>query len=138
MADGRRRPSDLRVRIGGLRKAGLGLWLAVADALEGNLDYLEGAPERAVRLLDKSEEAFRRLHMPCLAACARKRRGQLAGGEWGSRLGDESDAELSALGVVNPERWTRAYWSMFDVSVLTVRTHDGEAHTSDRTPPPFA
>ena len=137
LADGRPCPADVRSRIGGLRRAGLGLWSAVADALEGNLDYLEGAPERAVRLLDQAEETFRRLHMPCLAACARKRRGQLAGGEWGRRLEDESDAELAALGVANPERWTRAYWSMFDVSALALRTHDGEPRQGDLTPSPF-
>jgi len=137
IANGRRCPADIRARIGGLRKAGPGLWLPVADALEGNLDYLEGAPERAVRLMDRAEEAFRRLHMPCLAACARKRRGQLAGGEWGRRLEDESEAELSALGVVNAERWTRAYWSMFDVSAMTVRTQDGDSMAAEPTPPPF-
>jgi len=128
MADGRAgsaQAAEIKVQVDGLRKVGLELWAAVADALEGNLDYLDGEPERAVRLLGQSEASFRRLHMLCLAACARKRRGQLAGGEVGRRLEDEADAELAALGVANVERWTRAYWSMFDASALALRTHGG-------------
>ena len=98
----------------------------MADALESNLEYLEGAQERAIRRLGQAEEKFRRLHMLCLAACARKRRGQFVGGELGKRLDGEADGALRVRGVTNPTRWTRAYWSMFDVTAAVLRTDDGE------------
>jgi hypothetical protein len=64
--------------------------------------------------------------MPCLAACARKRRGQLARSALGDRLQTEADAELRALGVASPDRWARAYWSMFEIGPASVPTdvHD--------------
>jgi hypothetical protein len=117
IAHDRAEPNEARtVRecVEGLRKLGLGIWLAVADALESNLDYLEGNRDLAVLRLDNAEQAFRRLHMLCLAACARKRRGQFTRDNLGQRLEDEADYELRTLGVAVPARWCRAYWSMFD------------------------
>lgn len=120
------RAAEIRETVASLRLLGLPLWSAVADALESNLEYLEGAQERAIRRLGQAEEKFRRLHMLCLAACARKRRGQFVGGELGKRLDGEADGALRVLGVTNPTRWTRAYWSMFDVTAAVLRTDDGE------------
>ncbi len=110
-----------------LRGLGLALWTAVADALEANLDYLRGDRDLALRRLNDAELSLRQLYMPCLAACARKRRGQFARSALGDRLQTEADAELRALGVANPDRWTRAYWSMFDLSPASVPTESGGA-----------
>jgi serine/threonine protein kinase len=109
-----------------LRGLGLALWIAVADALEANLDYLRGNRDAALRSLNDAELSFRQLYMPCLAACARKRRGQLARSALGDRLQTEADAELRALGVASPDRWARAYWSMFEIGPASVPTdvHD--------------
>jgi tetratricopeptide (TPR) repeat protein len=100
----------------GLRSFGLDIWLAVADALEANLDYLRGARDTALHRLEEAEQTFRRLHMLCMAACARKRRGQFVQAELGARLQLEADTELMQLGVADVERWSRAYWSIFEAS----------------------
>ncbi|HKU42437.1 MAG TPA: hypothetical protein VJR89_29965, partial [Polyangiales bacterium] len=58
-------------------------------------------------------ESFRSIqHLAC-AACARRRRGELMGGELGLRWVAEADAELERLGVRRPERFARAYFSVF-------------------------
>jgi hypothetical protein len=67
--------------------------------------------------------------MLCLAACARKRRGQFTRDEVGQRLEDEAERELRALGVAKPERWTRAYWSMFDASGAELPTQNTVTHS---------
>jgi hypothetical protein len=122
-------------RLRGLR---MGIWSAVADALEGNLEFLRGRRETALGALERAEQTFRRLHMLCLAACARKRRGQFIEGELGARLESEADSELATLGVVDVERWTGAYWSMFDARRAVERTredgHDGEAAETAASP----
>jgi tetratricopeptide (TPR) repeat protein len=109
----------------GLRASGLAIWAAVSDALEANLRYLGGEHERAARGLDAAETTFKRMGMACLAACARRRRGEFIEGELGARLRVEADAELHRLGVVDVARWTRAYWSMFDARAARARTADG-------------
>ena len=116
--------ADLHAAIEHWRNLTLPLWSAVSEAMEGNLNYLVGRTEQAMRNLDESEQQFRRLSMLCLAACARKRRGQFTSGHLGARLEGEADAELRALGVVNPARWTRAYWSMFDADSASIQTVD--------------
>jgi hypothetical protein len=45
----------------------------------------------------------------------------------GDRLQTEADAELRALGVANPDRWARAYWSMFEIGPASVPTEIYEA-----------
>jgi hypothetical protein len=126
----------IREAMTALRRLGLEIWSAVADALESNLDYLEGQRERAIQGLEEAEQTFRRLHMLCLAACARRRRGQFNPTELGRRLELEADRELVALGVAVPERWTRAYWSVFDVQVdLPTQNHRRGTET-ERSPEP--
>jgi serine/threonine protein kinase len=110
-----------------LRGLRMGIWSAVADALEGNLQFLHGQREAALRALEQGEQTFRRLHMLCLAACVRKRRGQFVDGDLGARLEAEADAELVALGVADIPRWTAAYWSMFDARAVADRTRDPDA-----------
>lgn len=109
-----------------LRSFGLDVWLAVADALEANLDFLHGARASALHRLEEAEQTFRRLHMLCLAACARKRRGQFTQAELGARLQLEADAELRQLGVVDIERWSRAYWSIFEADAAEPLTYVNE------------
>jgi hypothetical protein len=44
------------------------------------------------------------------------------GGELGKRIENEGVAQLSDLGVERPEKWCRAYFSMFDRSLIETRT----------------
>jgi len=125
IAHGRARDGEaaaVRQAVERLRGLELGIWFAVADALEANADYLAGNREAAVLKLESAEQAFRRLHMLCLAACARKRRGQFGRDELGRRLEREADQELRTLGVEDPSRWARAYWSMFDAREAELST----------------
>ena len=106
--------------IAALRALGPDIWRAAADAYDANLRCLRGEREAALACLLASERAFRGLHMRCLAACARMRHGELAGGAFGARLVHEARVELEQLGVKQPERWSRAYFSLFDPE------HEGE------------
>ncbi|MEY4510604.1 MAG: hypothetical protein RLZZ450_2726 [Pseudomonadota bacterium] len=113
--------------IAALRALGPAIWQAVADAYEANLLYLAGDREAALSLLDGAERTFRSLHMRCLGACARRRHGELAGGEFGARLIVEASRELAQLGVARPERWARAYFSLFDPALGNGLTLSSEA-----------
>jgi hypothetical protein len=96
-----------------LRRMGLGISRALADALEANLAVLEGSADAAARLLEQGEQGFRAANMLCFAACARKRRGQVVGGPVGERVEREADGQLRDFGVRDPDKWARAYFSPF-------------------------
>jgi hypothetical protein len=99
-----------------LRGASLATWHTVADALEANACLLDGELERAEQLLEQARAGFVTGHASSLAACARRRLGEVVGGELGGRWIHEADAELIRLGVARPERYARAYWSPFPYS----------------------
>jgi eukaryotic-like serine/threonine-protein kinase len=127
-------PAELaiaRESLAKLRNFGLEVWLGVADALEANLDYLRGERETSLQRLEESEQTFRRLHMLCLAACARKRRGQFMHAELGARLQLEADTQLQQLGIVDVERWSQAYWSVFDANTSQLLTYVSDEASSD-------
>jgi hypothetical protein len=54
-----------------------------------------------------AERTFDALNMPLHTAAARRRQGELLGGDGGTKLIDESDAKLAELGVRAPERFAR-------------------------------
>jgi len=110
-----------------LRTLGPEVWQGVANAYEANLAYLGGQRELALALLERAERSFRRLHARCLAACVRMRHGELAGGSFGARLTREATEELTALGVARPDRWSRAYFSLYEPDQLGALTHVTEA-----------
>ncbi|HEX4341481.1 MAG TPA: protein kinase [Polyangiaceae bacterium] len=118
-------PRTLHDAIETLRGLGLPIWRHVADAMEANSRFLQGDVEGSVDLLRESELGFRNLHMPCWAACVRKRRGEMAGQALGNRLEQEATDQLRALGILRPDRWCGAYFSMFDVALVHERTFDG-------------
>ncbi|HEY5375347.1 MAG TPA: protein kinase [Polyangiaceae bacterium] len=135
---GSRAEEELRIAsesLSKLRSFGLDIWVAVADALEANLDYLRGAREAALQRLEEAEQTFRRLHMLCFAACARKRRGQFTHAEFGARLQLEAGTQLQQLGIVDVERWSRAYWSVFETDLVQPLTYvndqEGSLSASD-------
>ncbi|WP_164019988.1 serine/threonine-protein kinase PknK [Pyxidicoccus trucidator] len=78
---------------------------AEAQLLRATEAALDGKTADALRLLDGAEASFQRLEMPLHAASARRRRGQLTGGEAGARLIAEADAILRAAGIRDPARW---------------------------------
>ncbi|MET0283072.1 MAG: protein kinase [Polyangiales bacterium] len=96
-----------------LGSLGEGIWDAVYLAFEANLLCLRRELPAALSALERSEHAFRRANMLCLAASARHRRGELSSGSFRSEIMRSADAELRALGVVQPLKWCRAYFSPF-------------------------
>jgi hypothetical protein len=98
-----------------LRLLGLPMWAATADALDANLVLLAGQRARAEVLLEGAHASFAELRMLALGACARRRHGEVVGGELGARWVSEADTELVRLGVAAPARFARTYWSPFEV-----------------------
>jgi len=69
----------------------------------GCLMAQKGQPERAVELLDLAISGLGRVDMGYLAACAKARRGALAGGEAGRELLEAARQLLVEQGIVNVE-----------------------------------
>ncbi|MCA9716411.1 MAG: AAA family ATPase [Myxococcales bacterium] len=63
----------------------------------------------ALSHLDAAAQDFDAADMRLHAACARRRRGQLIGGEPGQQLVDAADMFMARLGVRRPERWANIY-----------------------------
>jgi serine/threonine protein kinase len=65
-----------------------------------------GEGDRAVRLLESAEEGFAAAEMALHTAAARRRRGELIGGDAGRSLVTSADSWMSGQSIKNPERMT--------------------------------
>jgi hypothetical protein len=108
--------ADATQAVAQLRALGLKPWQGCADALEANLAFLDGRRESAIVLCEAAERTLRQLNLLALAACARKRRGELASGAFGARLVSEANAQLEELGVIAPDRFAAAYFAPFKLT----------------------
>ncbi len=77
--------------------------------LLGGLAATEGQPEEALRELDAAISGFTEAEMALHAACARRRKGELLGGDTGRALIAEADAVLRGQGIRDTARWTDVY-----------------------------
>ena len=68
-----------------------------------------GAQEDAVRELGVAVAGFEEADMALHAACARRRKGELVGGEEGRGLVESANATLRERGVQDVDRWTAMY-----------------------------
>jgi len=75
---------------------------------------LAGDSEAALRHLEAAEEKFTGAEMAAYRAVARRRRGELIGGDEGRELIAESDAWLEGQAVRNPTAWARMYAPGFE------------------------
>jgi hypothetical protein len=97
-----------------LRALGLPAWSATADAFEANIRVLQDKyDEDADALLERAHATFYDAQLLNLAACARRRRGELSTGALAARWLSEADFELERLGVKAQARFARAYFSPF-------------------------
>ena len=64
-----------------------------------------GRREEALPDLEAAIAGFRVADMALHAACARRRKGEILGGEEGRRLVAEADAVLEGQGIARPSRW---------------------------------
>ena len=80
--------------------------LYFAPPLQAGIAMLRGKREEALSLLDETLRLTAgRDDDTQLQQCIRRRKGVLLGGPEGRALVEQADAELSAFGIVNPERW---------------------------------
>src|SRR5262249_33971342 len=74
----------------------------LADLVEAGISRISGQ-EDAAALLKRAIERFGALDMPLHAAAARRRLGELTGGDSGQQLIDAADAWMYSHGIRNPE-----------------------------------
>ncbi|XXX78617.1 protein kinase [Sorangium sp. So ce134] len=80
-------------------------WVApMATSLRAAIAAQRGQAALALSLLESAAAAFDGSDMALFAACARRRRGQLLGGEEGRALIQAADAWMAGQGVRNPAR----------------------------------
>ena len=78
----------------------------LADLAAAGIATLTGHREEVMSLLENSAQAFTALDMSLHAAAARRRLGEVAGGERGYTLIAEADSWMRTHGIRNPERMT--------------------------------
>jgi eukaryotic-like serine/threonine-protein kinase len=79
---------------------------ALAVAVRGAASHIEGRPEESVLLLDEAATGFDSADMALMAAMARRRKGQILGGDEGRALVAAADALMTAQRIARPERMT--------------------------------
>ncbi|HZI13986.1 MAG TPA: AAA family ATPase, partial [Myxococcus sp.] len=89
-----------------LEKEGVGSAGASAALLRACILGAQGRPGEALERLEAAARGFDAADMALHAACARRRKGQLLGGDEGRALIEAADATLSEQGIRNPSRWT--------------------------------
>jgi serine/threonine protein kinase/tetratricopeptide (TPR) repeat protein len=87
---------------------------ALAEALLAGVAARRGAADEARDRLREAEEAFAAAHMALHAALARRRRGQLVGGDQGRTLVAAADAWLADQRIARPDRWAAMLAPGFD------------------------
>jgi tetratricopeptide (TPR) repeat protein len=78
----------------------------LALLLRAGAAVTRGEPERSLRLLTSSEAGLAAADMPLHAAVARRRRGELMGGDAGQSLVASTDAWMAGQAIRNPDRMT--------------------------------
>jgi len=87
-----------------IERTGAPWGLAVARLDRAGIAAARKHESEALRLLESVELDFRMLEMALYAAVARRRRGQLLGGDAGAALVAEADAWMAGQDIKNPAR----------------------------------
>jgi hypothetical protein len=82
---------------------------ASAALLRASLAAARGRPEDALGPLEAAAQGFDAAEMALHAACARRRKGQLLGGDEGQALIAAADEALRSQGIRAPARWAALY-----------------------------
>jgi hypothetical protein len=91
---------------GVLRSEATGWGDALAGLVEAGLAATRGDRSRALALVDRAEAGCDAAQMGLCAAAARRRRGELLGGEAGHALVESADAWMRQRDIRSPERMT--------------------------------
>jgi serine/threonine protein kinase/tetratricopeptide (TPR) repeat protein len=97
-----------------LEKEGTRCAVPSAALLRACLAAARGRPDEALGLLDAAAQGFDAAEMALHAACARRRKGQLLGGDEGRALIAAADDILRGQGIRAPARWAALYAPGFD------------------------
>ncbi len=73
-----------------------------------------GDRNQALAQLDLAIAGFEATHMKLYAACARRRKGELTGGQPGAAMVAEADRTMIENSIVNPRQWTAMYAPGFE------------------------
>ncbi len=82
---------------------------AGAAALRGAIAAIKGQRDQALRELDAAVALYEEAELPLQAACARRQKGVLVGGDEGRALIERADAVLRAQDIRFPDRWARMW-----------------------------
>ncbi|HEY7423795.1 MAG TPA: hypothetical protein VH682_06070, partial [Gemmataceae bacterium] len=77
--------------------------------LRAGMAVVRGRSTDALPLLQQAEDGFLSADMQLYAAVARRRLGQLLGGEAGRELVRDAEAWMTDQGIRNPARWSAMY-----------------------------
>ena len=92
-----------------MRKCNMGWSNPLALLAFAGSAAIRGKKGEAVQLLASAEQGFQAADMAIFDAVARRRRGQLLGGDEGRALVAEADARMSSQMIVNPARVSAMY-----------------------------
>jgi hypothetical protein len=79
----------------------------LAQLVRAESAMLNGRPDRALPLLKRAEDTLAGADMRIYELCARRRRGELEGGDEGRALVEGADAELRSCGARDPRKVAR-------------------------------
>ncbi len=78
----------------------------LAELIRASITAAQGEAPAAVTLLESAESGFETADMALYAAAARRRRGELLGGEEGRSVVEAADVWMAGQNIRNPERMT--------------------------------
>jgi hypothetical protein len=85
----------------------------VAQLIRAGVAARRGRHADAMRLLERAVPVFEASGMTVFAGAARRRLGELAGGDAGAQTIARADASMRAVGIVQPAGMTRAFANGF-------------------------
>jgi len=81
--------------------------LPLAESLRAGVYAVQGRVEQSRALFESAVRNFEKVEMSLFAAAAKRRLGEITGGDTGRALIDEADQWMSSQGVMRPDRLTR-------------------------------
>ncbi len=105
----KRQATTARLKAARLEKEATRCAAASAALLRASLAAARGRPEDALGPLEAAAQGFDAAEMALHAACARRRKGQLLGGDEGQALIAAADEALRSQGIRAPARWAALY-----------------------------
>ena len=101
------RVKEVESAAGDLERSRITSWRSAAPLLRAGAEWVRGRTERALSLLEEAVRGLDAAELGLWAAAARRRHGQLVGGDAGRAEVEAAESWMRARGVQNPESMTR-------------------------------